>query len=289
VGAAAGTGVVLVTEGRDVEFEPEQRFNFILQRSTSASSGIGAGGAYDPRDQRSPRDRRGDGALADIARTLDDRARELWNTLSNDRDWRSGAGARDESRLEQAVRTFADDARRFADASFNGSSSVNSRAAARRLINRAQRIDRLLDRADTSSYIRDDWRDVEDQLYRLSDYFQLGYDPSRSLARTDPYYEAGTGSGVLRWRGRVDGSDYVYLSGNRVTIRHIEAGEIQDSSHDLGSPLPARAVDVRLNRIRGRGRVELVQQPSASNNYTAGVLIEDSAAGADLYEFELIW
>jgi hypothetical protein len=35
--------------------------------------------------------------------------------------------------------------------------------------------------------------------------------------------------------------------------------------------------------------VELVQQPSASNNYTAAVLIEDSAAGADFYEFELSW
>ena len=36
VGAAAGVGGVLVTDGRDVEFEPEQRFNFVLARDAGS-------------------------------------------------------------------------------------------------------------------------------------------------------------------------------------------------------------------------------------------------------------
>jgi hypothetical protein len=292
VGAAAGTGGVLITEGRDVEFETEQRFNFILERSTSASGGD-VRGPYSRRDQRTgdwPRSGGVDrsGTLGDIARTLDERAQQLWSSLRDREDWSSTTNAGDESRLEQAVRGFAEDARRFADDSRSASSNVNPRATARRLINRSQRISRLMDRATVSANLRDDWRVVEDQLVRLSDYFQLGYDPSRTLARTDPY-DTAVGSGVFRWRGRVDGSDYIYLSGNRVTTRHLAAGRIEDSSYDLGSALPRRSVDLRLNRIQGRGRVELVQQPSASNNYTAAVLIEDSAAGADFYEFELSW
>ena len=60
-------------------------------------------------------------------------------------------------------------------------------------------------------------------------------------------------------------------------------------THDLTNPLPRRPVNVRLNVLRGRGRIFLSQQPSASNSYTAEVCIEDDKGGNDLYEFELIW
>jgi hypothetical protein len=39
----------------------------------------------------------------------------------------------------------------------------------------------------------------------------------------------------------------------------------------------------------GRGSVELVQQPSTSNSFTAVVTIRDDEPGADFYEFELTW
>jgi hypothetical protein len=45
-----------------------------------------------------------------------------------------------------------------------------------------------------------------------------------------------------------------------------------------------------LNVIRARGDVELVQRPDHSNDYTAIILIDDSAGrGAYDYELELAW
>ena len=55
------------------------------------------------------------------------------------------------------------------------------------------------------------------------------------------------------------------------------------------SPLPRRAVDVRLEKKHGRGEIEIVQQPSRNNDFTAVVQIRDNKGGSDDYEFELIW
>ena len=53
--------------------------------------------------------------------------------------------------------------------------------------------------------------------------------------------------------------------------------------------LPEAEVTVSLRQLDGRGRVELIQSPSAENDYTAVVRIEDSDSGDDTYEFELTW
>ena len=39
----------------------------------------------------------------------------------------------------------------------------------------------------------------------------------------------------------------------------------------------------------GRGKITVQQQPTARNNYTAIVRIEDSKGGADRYRFNLAW
>ena len=53
--------------------------------------------------------------------------------------------------------------------------------------------------------------------------------------------------------------------------------------------MPAREMDVRINNIKVRGTVELVEKPSPTNNYTAIVRIRDPQRDAADYEFELIW
>jgi hypothetical protein len=95
--------------------------------------------------------------------------------------------------------------------------------------------------------------------------------------------------GTFRWSGRVDGSDYIELRSDRVTVRHVQAQPIAEATYDARNPLPRHPVNVQLNKLRGRGNVMLVQQPSAANNFTAVVYIEDNKSGNDLYEFELSW
>jgi len=95
--------------------------------------------------------------------------------------------------------------------------------------------------------------------------------------------------GSFHWRGRVDGSDYIELRRDRVTVRHMQAQPITEASFDVRSPLPQRPVTLQLNKLQGRGKVVLHQQPSAANNFTASVYLEDNDGGNDFYEFELIW
>jgi hypothetical protein len=87
----------------------------------------------------------------------------------------------------------------------------------------------------------------------------------------------------------VDGSDRIVLRGNQVSIEHIAAQQIRDAVFEISSPLPKSSVDVTLRIIKGRGRVEIVEQPSARNLYSVVVLIEDEKSGYDTYEFELTW
>ncbi len=120
--------------------------------------------------------------------------------------------------------------------------------------------------------------------------------PARELPRADNQMERdreserGTADhGAFHWSGRVDGSDYIELRRDRVTVRHMEAQPITGANFNVRSPLPQRPVTVQLNKLQGRGKVVLYQQPSAANNFTASVYIEDNQGGSDFYEFELIW
>ena len=120
--------------------------------------------------------------------------------------------------------------------------------------------------------------------------------PFRELPRADNRMgrdqdsERGTADhGAFRWRGRVDGSDYIELCRDQVIVRHMQAQPITEADYTLRSPLPQRPVTVQLNKLQGRGKVVLSQQPSAANNYTVRVYIEDNQASNDFYEFELIW
>jgi hypothetical protein len=94
----------------------------------------------------------------------------------------------------------------------------------------------------------------------------------------------------MQWRGRVDGIDEIDIRGDRIKIRHLEALPIEQQDHRFTAPLPREEdLDLRLRTIAGRGEVTLVEEPSARNDYTATIRVEDQAPGADDYEFELVW
>lgn len=255
-------------------------------------------GAQD-RDWRGrDRDNRRAGRIDDIARDLAERADSVWNMVQS-RNPRN----EDRNDLYTAFRNFARNTRNYASR-VNASGSDTYRPGAEQLVREAENIGKLADRFQNMYRVQDQWNDVEIQVGRLSRFYGIPYSEGRNLARTDPNYRGNGGygrdrdypsggygyqSGAFRWRGHVDGSDYVYLRGSRVDIRHLQAQPITNSSYDLPSPLPGTPVNVQLRAVRGRGRVQLVQQPTAENGYTAGVLIEDNDAGADFYEFELSW
>ena len=93
----------------------------------------------------------------------------------------------------------------------------------------------------------------------------------------------------FRWKGRVDGVVEILIQGRSVRIHHLEAKPIQEQDYRFSASLPNWDVEVELEKIEGRGRVRLMEQPSARNEYTAVVRIEDDKGGDDDYEFELAW
>ena len=138
------------------------------------------------------------------------------------------------------------------------------------------------------SFDRRYWSDIQrtsDDLARELNLGRQGRDDDRP-----PWNDQdGRTSGRLRWRGTVDGECQLLVRRSDVESRTLSGLPASGTSFNFTSPLPRRAMDVRLEKKKGRGDVEIVQQPSRNNDFTVVVEIRDEKGGADDYEFELIW
>jgi hypothetical protein len=56
-----------------------------------------------------------------------------------------------------------------------------------------------------------------------------------------------------------------------------------------GNGLPEQDVNVSIRNSQGRGRVWVAQQPSARNDYTAIIRIQDPQGGFGYYDFRAAW
>ncbi len=94
---------------------------------------------------------------------------------------------------------------------------------------------------------------------------------------------------LFTWNGRIDREVMIVVRGRNVETR---AGGVDASFAprlDVRDALPRQLgdVDVRLNG--GRGSVDVVQQPSARNDYTAIVRVRDPRSGSDDYRVVVSW
>jgi len=96
-------------------------------------------------------------------------------------------------------------------------------------------------------------------------------------------------NGRMHWRGRVKGEAYISVQRGNAAIRIISGDPVKQSSFVFTSPLPQRRISAELKKLKGKGTVELVQQPSRDNDFTSVVQIRDNKGGSDDYEFELLW
>jgi hypothetical protein len=96
-------------------------------------------------------------------------------------------------------------------------------------------------------------------------------------------------TGTMRWRGTVDDITQIHVQESNAEARAVSGTPNSDSTFNFSSPLPFRRTVVRLNKIRGRGEIRIIQQPSRNNDFTAVVEIRDPNRGPNDYEFELSW
>lgn len=97
-----------------------------------------------------------------------------------------------------------------------------------------------------------------------------------------------TGS-TLHWSGDVDVVAEIRWGANGVSQHKVGGGELRNvqSSQGGGGVLQGGTVTATLRA--GRGTVQIVQQPSAENNWTAVIRVHDPQPGYGHYELDASW
>jgi hypothetical protein len=100
----------------------------------------------------------------------------------------------------------------------------------------------------------------------------------------------GPPSGKVEIAGQVDGSVEILVSSSEARWE-VRAGQpVSRQTAAFSAPLPGSALEsCSVSKQAGRGRVTLVEKPSAANGFTARILIEDPRSGSDFYRLTLHW
>ena len=98
----------------------------------------------------------------------------------------------------------------------------------------------------------------------------------------------GSDSGKCTIEVYVDGSADVEIRGDRGFLRTLSGQPAQWRRFECSGPMPANPGEFRFSGVDGRGRQELVQDPSRGRG-SAVVRIQDSNGGAEGYTFDLVW
>ena len=127
---------------------------------------------------------------------------------------------------------------------------------------------------------------IRDSQGGAGDYsFTLAWNRPSRLESEPLYAERG-----LVWSGRVDGRVRVIVQGNSTRAEVVSGQPVSGEHAGFVRSMPARNLpNARVKRLRGRGRVEMVEFPSSRNGYRLVFEVEDSEGGADNYEVEVSW
>lgn len=119
-----------------------------------------------------------------------------------------------------------------------------------------------------------------DDDYRL----QISWQSNTLIQVEEPYQ-----SGRLVWRGRVDQTANITISGSDVDTQDASGTGLSNVTNNLSGYLAHRPGSVSVKKNKGRGTVNVLQQPSAENDYVAIVQVFDTDKGASDYEIEITW
>jgi hypothetical protein len=106
-----------------------------------------------------------------------------------------------------------------------------------------------------------------------------------------PRSEANTlRAGTVTWRGLVKGVEDVVLRGSSASVQHVSGDTPKDAKGVFSAAMPNAPLSVRLVAASGPAPIRIIQQPSASNNFTTIVRVGDGGkAEGKLHTFTLRW
>ena len=138
-------------------------------------------------------------------------------------------------------------------------------------------------------------RNDGDSRYGRNDRGNGRWDDRRT---NDPRYDPNNRNGgygsnaareVYQWQGLVDREIRIQLHGSRAFIQPMGNGEVRSGRGQMLSGLPQQEGTIRVERLEGRGDVDVIEQPSASNGYTATLRVRDPRGGASNYRIVAYW
>lgn len=95
---------------------------------------------------------------------------------------------------------------------------------------------------------------------------------------------------LFTWSGRVDREVLITMRGRDLDLRgDRDLNRGRGGQPRANGALPRTDGDVWVRVNEGRGDVDVIQQPTARNNYTAVVRIRDARAGDDRYRLTAYW
>jgi len=94
---------------------------------------------------------------------------------------------------------------------------------------------------------------------------------------------------VFRWQGRVDKEVRIQLQGGRAYVQSMGNREVYNDNGRFVGGLPHQDGFLRIERVQGRGDIDVIEQPTASNGYHATLRVRDPRSGADNYRIIAYW
>jgi hypothetical protein len=108
--------------------------------------------------------------------------------------------------------------------------------------------------------------------------FAVAATPARADGRT-----------LFTWSGTVDREAVIVMRGAMLETRGDGFNDFRDARFRVSEALPRAYGSVSIARADGRGDVEVIEQPSPFNGYTARVRVRDRQSGADRYRLVVTW
>lgn len=94
---------------------------------------------------------------------------------------------------------------------------------------------------------------------------------------------------ILEWQGQVDREIRIQIDNRRASVMEVGSNERTRRRVNMYGSIPNRPGTLYVQVLQGRGRVDVIQQPSARNGYTAVIRLRDPDGGAARYRIAAYW
>jgi hypothetical protein len=101
--------------------------------------------------------------------------------------------------------------------------------------------------------------------------------------------DGAAGRELFEWSGSVDREKQIVMRGDRVWTNNVGRTEPRADRARAFTSMPRENGRVVVRVVNGRGDVDVIQQPSARNNYQTIVRVVDSRSGSDRYQLAAYW